>query len=242
MKGHFKYFYILFFIIITYLSFIIAKPYLTAIMAGGIVAYIFFPLYEKLRKKVSNKNLSSALMCIFILVLIILPIVLVINSASQEARYFYIRAKQTVFSGEFFDYECENGPLCQSITKVQEFGQSPEIKIYTEQALGKFSDFVLDEASQIVFAIPRLLLLTFISFFIVFYLFVDGKEIVSRMKHLLPIKREFRKEVFDKIDNVTHAVIYGSIIIALIQGSLGALGYILRRLCEYGCLHCLQML
>lgn len=225
MKGHFKYFYLLFFIIITYISFIIAKPYLTAMIAGGIIAYIFFPGFEIINKKIKNKDLASFITCVIIILLIVFPIIAVINSASDEARYFYVTAKQKIFSGELLSYTCENGLDCKTITKIQDVLKHPDVKNYIEQVLSKFSTFILEEASDIVFAIPKLIIRAFIAFFVTFYLFKDGKEIVVRLKNLIPIKKQFRKEVFGKIDQATHAVIYGSIIIALIQGSLGALGF-----------------
>jgi len=225
MKGHFKYFYLLFFVIIAYLSFIIAKPFLTAILAGAIITYTFHPIYKILLKKIKNDNLASVLMCLLILLLIIVPIIIVINNASEEARYFYVRAKQKVFSGELLSYKCQDGVLCTTITKMQEFVKKPNIRTHIEQSLAKFSTFILEEASNILFRIPRLLLSSFIAFFVAFYLFKDGVEFVKRTKNLIPIKKQFRKEVFGKIDQVTHAVIYGSIIIALIQGALGALGF-----------------
>ena len=225
MKGNFKYFYLLFFILITYLSFIIAKPYLTAILTGAIIAYIFFPVYKIVEKKIKNKNLASLLMCIFIIFLIMFPIIAVINSATEEAKYFYVRAKQKVFSGEILSYKCEDGVICTSFTKVQEYIKKPEVKKHIEQIIAKFSTFILEKASDVVFKIPRLLLSTFIAFFVAFFLFKDGEAAVKRAKNLIPIKKQFRKEIFDKIDQVTHAVIYGSIIIALIQGALGALGF-----------------
>jgi len=61
----------------------------------------------------------------------------------------------------------------------------------------------------------------------VFFLFRDGKILIDKVERIMPLKDKYRKHVFEKLNNMTYAVIYGSIIIAIIQGTLGGIGFLI---------------
>jgi len=229
MQNYFKYFYVLFFLIVAYLSYLIIKPFLTAIVLGGVIAYIFFPLFKLTKKWLKHKHLSAFLVSIFILLLLSIPSFILVDSAGKEAQYFYIRAKQKMATGDFFAFEChsEHESLpCMITESIKEYLDNPTIKQYTGDILSKFSSYILTQASDFVFRLPKLLLDLFIAFFVSFYVFVDGKRIAERCKKLLPVNPKYQKEIYTRIDSITHAVIYGSLIIAFIQGALGAVGFV----------------
>lgn len=225
IKGYFKYFFVIFFLIIAYLAFLTVKPFLSAVLAGAIIAYTFYPFYKLVNRFIKRENLSAFLVSIFIILLITIPLVFLVDNMASESRFFYLRAKQRLATGEIFDFECGQGKFCFVLDKVKDMITSQSFRAYAEDAISRFSNFVLEQASEFVFALPGVFLQMFVAFFVSFYLFKDGTKLMTRLKKILPLKPQFQKEIFRKIDQITYAVIYGSIIIALIQGSLGAIGF-----------------
>lgn len=211
--------------LVLYLAFLTVKPFLSAILAGAVVAYVFYPLYMLVKRFLKNKNLSSFLVSVFIILVITVPSLALVDNIASEARFFYLRAKQKFATGNIFDIQCTEGPACAFVEKLKDVISAPTFRSYIEEAISRFSNFILNEASELVFALPRLFLNMFITFFVTFYLFKDGPQLIERLRRILPIKPKFQKEVFKKIDQIVYAVIYGSIIIALIQGSLGAIAF-----------------
>jgi len=63
--------------------------------------------------------------------------------------------------------------------------------------------------------------------FIMFFLLRDGKDIANKVKRLLPLKKHYQKRVFEKSKEVTFAVVYGHLSVALIQGALGGIGFLI---------------
>ncbi len=211
--------------LITYLAFLTVKPFLSAVFAGCIIAYIFHPLYRQVNKYLKNTNLSAFLVSVVIILLVTIPLLVLADNMANEARFFYLRAKQKLATGNIFDVQCEVGVLCSAITKLKEWVSNPSFRDYAEDVVSRLSNFVLNQASDFVFALPGVLLQMFVAFFVSFYLFKDGNKLIERLKNVLPLKPAFQREIFHKIDQITYAVIYGSIIVALIQGSLGAVGF-----------------
>ncbi|MFQ5620590.1 MAG: AI-2E family transporter, partial [Candidatus Nanoarchaeia archaeon] len=211
MKGYFKYIYVLFFLVVLSLSFLIIQPFLSALILGCLIAYIFYPVFTFVEKRLKHKHLSALIVSIFIILLFSLPSFILVDSAGKEAQFFYIRAKQKLATGKLVDFKCEPGYKsipCMATDKVKEWFENPAVKRYTDEILGKFSAYVVQQGSAFVFKLPKLLMDLFVAFFVSFYLFVDGERFAARFKKLVPVNPRYQKEVYKKIDTITHGVIY----------------------------------
>ena len=79
-RGVERFFFFLFVIIIIILAFIIIKPFLSAILTGLILSYVFYPLFRVINKFIKNKDICSLLLCIFIVAIILVLVMLVIGA------------------------------------------------------------------------------------------------------------------------------------------------------------------
>jgi predicted PurR-regulated permease PerM len=68
---------------------------------------------------------------------------------------------------------------------------------------------------------------TFIMFFTMFYLFMDGREIVTRIKFLSPIRNDYEDLIFNRFLLISRATVAGTLLIGLVQGSLGAVALLI---------------
>jgi len=227
VKDYFKYFFVIVIVILGYLSYLVVEPFIGALLTGLILAYVFHPIFKRLNKRIKSEKLTAFLMSLAIIILVTVPTAVILKETSEEARFFYITSKQKLFNGNIFDVQCQDptSSLCHSLDYIKDMLAEPTIRTYVEQAILKFSDFVLEEASGLIFSLPRIFINAFVAFFVCFYATLEGKHWVDRTKKLLPIRKRFQHEIFNKIDNITHGVIYGSVIVALIQGALGGLGF-----------------
>ncbi len=228
--GVFKYFFIALFTLLAMLTFWVAKPFINALLASAVVAYVFHPLYMWLNRRIRRKNISALIVSAFILLLFIGPLLLVVQSAAPDARYVYIRAKQKILTGEIIDVKCPSeteSAVCKLQARVQQFVQDPDVKYYLSDVVGKITNFILAKLSDIVLALPSIFLNLFVTFFAVFYLLRDGEAFVEYVKNILPIRKKHRAHIFPQLQSTARAVIYGSLVIAVIQGILGGLGFLL---------------
>lgn len=209
------------------LSFFIVKPFITAILSGMIISYIFYPVYKKLNNKINKKNLSAFITSFLIILLLVIPVFLIINSAAQETRIFYVRAKQMFIGGEIFNVECgdgETGGICSLSNFIKDLSSNPQIRFYFEDTLGKINTLIIGQASKVLFSVPLIILNLFVTLFVTFYLFRDGKEFVQKVQSLLLIRKKLQRKIIDKLNDTIQGVLFGQIIIALVQGTLGAIG------------------
>ena len=218
----------LIFIVLILLSFLIIKPVLTAVLTGIIFSYIFYPLYSRINKKILNKNISSLITSLLVILIITLPLFFILNTISKEAYTTYLLSRQKLASGQFLT-TCESvdNPICEITNYVANKINDPQIKYNIDTTIKNATNKIRESILDIVLSIPIFLLNMFIVLFVMFFLFKDGKILVNKAGRILPLKDKYRKHIFKKLNDMTHAVIYGSIVIAIIQGTLGGIGFLI---------------
>lgn len=216
----------LIFLVLIAVSFFIIKPYLTAVLMGMIFSYIFYPLYLRINRRISSKNLSSLIASILVVLIITLPLFFVLNTVSKEAYATYLLSRQMVLSGQFLT-KCEPAGkiICKAINYITDKANQPQVRYYFDTSIKSIAGKVTKDISNILFSFPALVLDTFIILFVMFFLFKDGKIFVNKIENMLPMKPSYRKYVIKRLNDMASAVIYGSLIIAIAQGTLGGIGF-----------------
>lgn len=217
----------MFFLGFVVLSFFIIQPFFNAILTGMVIAYIFYPAYKKLHNKFKKKNLSAFIITILILLIIIVPTILILNTLREEAVSFYVNSKQ-VFNSEFIGKECTEKQMdiiCNVKNFLNNYYSEDELKMYIESIVHKITELFTENITGFFITIPAIALKIFIVFFVIFFMLRDGKLFLLKIKNLLPLKEGQKKVVFNKFNETTYAVVFGSIIIAIIQGTIGGLGF-----------------
>jgi len=70
--------------------FFILRPFINAILASIVLAYVFYPMYKVFRKWVKKETLAAFIVSIVIVLLFTAPLVFLANSISSEARINYV--------------------------------------------------------------------------------------------------------------------------------------------------------
>jgi predicted PurR-regulated permease PerM len=217
--------FILVFILLVVVSFLIIKPFLTAVLTGLTFSYIFYPLYSKIKNRLKSKNISSLIASLLVILIITLPLLAVLNVVSKEAYTTYLLSRQKVLSGQFLTECPADTTICNSINYFTDKANDPKIRYYYDTTVKDVTNKITENISNILFTIPILALDLFIILFVMFFLFKDGKIFANKVENLLPLKPDYRKHVIKKLNDMAYAVIYGSLIIAIVQGALGGVGF-----------------
>ena len=213
--------------ILLYLTYTIIQPFINAVLAGLVVAYVTLPAYNWLNRKIHSPNISSLIISLFIILLILTPLILVIDNVVPEARYSYIRAKQKILSGELINVNCfgKTTALCKISESIKSLVTNPEVKPQLHEIINRVTNFAIEKTSQLILALPRILLNIAVTFFIIFYLLKEGEQLIEKVKKLVPLKKKHQEHIFERLKETTYAVMYGSLIVAIVQGILGAVGF-----------------
>lgn len=224
-KAHLKYAFLVLFLFMLGLSIFIVRPFITTILASIIISYIVHPLYVRINKKLKMNNLSATIVVLMVILLLTIPFLFIVNTLTKESYVMYLMAKQRITSGEIFTGCEENGnTFCRLSDFTKDLLEDPKISYNLERGIEKATGYVVGLMSGFLLSIPIFLLNFFIMIFIMFYLIRDGSSIYARFKGLIPLPKVHRERVLKKFNDSTYAAVYGTIIVSLIQGVIGAIG------------------
>ncbi len=229
LKIYTKYVFLVIFLILLYVCFLIIKPFIPAILTSIVVAYVFYPLYKFLYKKIKSKSLSSLIITLLIILLITVPIAFMLNAIVREAYASSAAIKGLLEKGTELGAECDEGKLCDLLKNINEITTNPKLQFYVQDTIKSITSFISRNVSNFIFSAPRRILDIFIMFFLIFYLFKDGETFVNKIKCLIPLKSTHRRRILDQFNHIIYAVIYGYILMAVIQGSLAMLGFFILK-------------
>ncbi len=202
--------------ILVVLSFFLLKPILLAIIFGFILAFIFSPIYNKLYKLTKIKSLPAFFICALLLLVIILPLWFFSPMIIDESIKLY-RASQQL------DITTTLKTIFPSLFASDEFSQ--EIGSITHSFITNMTSSLMNYLSGLLLNFPKLIMQAFVVFFTLFYALRDKEKIVGYIKSLLPFSSEVQKKLIESTRDITFSVLYGYVIIGIIQGVILGAGF-----------------
>ncbi len=213
-----KHFLLILGIILLVLSILIVRPFITAIVIGAFLAYMFYPINQWLNKRLKKHSLSAIFTLLLILLVLIVPAIFIARSFVGEAIFIYQQGEYLLSTGLS---NCNSG----TCLTVKDFLSGPLVSGYIKNALSTISSWLINQVSSFAFSLPKIFINLFVLSFVVFYLLRDGGEAVNKIKDWLKIKEHQREAIFNRVSEVTHGVVYGYLLTALVQGFMGGLGF-----------------
>lgn len=164
-----------------------------------------------------------------IVLLLTVPFLSIVGIISKEAYGTYASLSQQNLGTNFMKIVCadESAWACRSVRSFVGFLPKDNLDYYLQVTIEKITGFIIKNVSGVLASIPSFLLNFFVMIFVVYYLLKDGDVIAKRIRNILPLKESHKQHVFDRFHHITYAMFYGNITIAIIQGILGSIGFMI---------------
>ncbi|MDD5331671.1 MAG: AI-2E family transporter [Candidatus Nanoarchaeia archaeon] len=202
LNKRYWYLFLAVFAFVLYLSYLIAKPFIIAIISAFILSYFLYPVYRFLRKFIRNKRLAAALTIFLSILIVVVPLFFLFGALFQEAALLFESVKNMNWG--FLDTLLKN-------TEIIDY-----IKIGSENIL-KF--FVQSSAAFIV-SLPQKILSVLVMFFVMFFSLVNGETFTRRLRDIIPIQEKYKDGMIENLRRTLSGFFYGSILIGLVQAAI----------------------
>jgi predicted PurR-regulated permease PerM len=204
------------FIILLIVSFFIFRPYFASLMAAIVLAYIFYPVYILVNKIIKHDNISAFLVCFAVVVIFVVSFWIIFQIAINQIVDFYAYTQS-------FDITAPIKAIVSKISNVQEFPL--QLSFFIDKTIETIASNAVNASNSILMNLPVIVLQAFVAFFAMFYFIRDGKEIIEYLKGVMPFKESFKEKFFTRYQEITNGVIYGMVIVGIIQGLTAGIGY-----------------
>lgn len=203
-------------IVLIVFSFFILKPILISVAFGLLLAFVFSPVYEWLYKKIKSKNLTALIMLILLLLIIFIPIWFLTPLLIDQSFKIFQELLQ-------IDFVTPLKSLFPNFFASEQF--TTQVSSVISTFILKTSNSVTNAFTNIILDLPTIFLHMLVVLFTFFYTLRDGDKVVEYIKSLLPFPKEIEEKLFKYSSEITKSVIYGTILIGILQGAIAGLGF-----------------
>ena len=215
-------FFIALLLFIVYQFLMILSPFFRAFFWSAILAFGFYPLYERLKRKLkTHEILAAGLMTFLIFLLVIPPVILLVINVGTQAIELYQLATDYISQGgiEKLIEQIRSLHLVQSL-EAQILQWEPLKQNLTEWILSTsraIGNFATGQAATITKNLLLVLLNTMLMTFLLFIFLKDGNKIYKFIYQIAPLEEKTRKAVFGQINETFAAVIRGQLLTSITQ-------------------------
>ena len=203
-------------LLILIMAFIIIKPILLSIISGLILAYVFNPLYYNIKKVIKEKNTSALIVGLLVVLIIFIPLWFLIPLLIQQVFQSF-NTLQTLDVGGF----------------VKQILPTTSAQIHTSLTnailnfIGQITNTSLSTLGGFLLELPKVLLNLAVLIFVFFYTLRDQDKLKKFISGISPLKKENEKVFVKQFKGMTSSIIFGYIIVGIIQGIATGIGLLI---------------
>ncbi|WP_296359286.1 AI-2E family transporter [Ramlibacter sp.] len=213
----------------TLLFALIIWPFFGAVCWAVFIAIVFWPLNQRFLRGARGRRSTAALASlIVILVIVILPTALIAGSIADEA---------TLVVGKLRSGEIQIGSYFQKAVEVLPGWARSALDRVGIGDFGTLQRKIIDSAGasgQLLtaraFSIGQNTLDFTVSFFVMlyvlFFLLRDGKSLTQGIARAIPLREDHTHRLLGQFATVVRATVKGNILVALVQGALGGMAFL----------------
>lgn len=226
--------YFLIFLVIAafYLTYIVIEPFFPTLLIASVLTILFYPVYRKIHEKLRGmKRTASLLTCFIVFLVLIIPLALLGILLVKEGISMYQTISEKFASGYFDDFfRWQKGnwlfDLKDQLSPVINL-DNLDIKGMILNAAQTVSAFLVSQGAALAANIGVLILHAIVTFFSMFYLFMDGDKFIKKFTILSPLPKKYEQRIFERINVTVKAIAFGVFLTAIIQGVCAGIGYVI---------------
>ena len=203
-------------VIAGYACYLIAAPFLSAVVWALTLAVLFAPLQRWLESKMNHSNIAALTAVLVIALIVVVPITFVAQRLTLQAAGGAELVAEKVASGEW-RRSLEAQPQFGSVAKA--FEEHMDLPGTVKSLAAWLSAAAGSVVKGSVYQVINFCLI----FYLLFFFLRDRHAALNSLRALSPLSREGMKDLFTRVDDTIHATIYGTLAVSAIQGLLGGL-------------------
>ena len=196
----------------------IIYPFIGALALSVVLVTLVSPIHEWVYVKVKNRVASAFIVTVLTTCAIIIPAAGVTVLLVDEVRSISVQVMSYDFEHIPAFFEAWKEKLVQVLPTAAsiDFGQ------IIQNSLNNLSAHI----GVAVTGTANALLKLFVAIIALYYFFKDGKKFLYEIMKLSPLKDREEIAIVQKLEAVTHSLIRGTLVIAVLQGLCVGLGFV----------------
>ena len=199
-----------------YFCYRLAAPFFPSLAWALALAVLFVPLHRWLESKVKHPNLAAMISVLVVIVIVVVPMTFVMERIIGEAARGAETVKTLVESGAW-RHTFESHPVLAPVGQwiEQQLDLPGLINTATSWLTTLGASFVQGSLLQLIGIV--------LTFYLLFYFLRDRGAALEWLRFLSPLSKADMSRLFNEVSDTVHATLYGTFVVAIVQGVLGGL-------------------
>ena len=194
----------------------VAYPLLAPILWATVLAVVARPLHRWVERRVRYPSVAAALVVVVVVVLVAVPLAFVVPQLLQQVADGAARLQSGEAARLWQDALARQPQLA---TLIDWFGRRVDLKLLGEQWTGGTVRLLQELLAESIASAAGWL----IMFFVLFFFLRDRARMLAAVERFLPLTRAETHKVFKVTADTIYATVWGTLVVGLVQGTLGGL-------------------
>ncbi|MCX7042310.1 MAG: AI-2E family transporter, partial [Gammaproteobacteria bacterium] len=199
-----------------YLSYRLAAPFVPAMAGALALAVLFAPLHRWLERRLGGGNLAAGLCVIVVALIVAVPVVIIASRLIDELGRGAQTVQALVESGSW-RAALDRHPLLAPI------GQWLDKQVDLRAVVAPAATWLTSTAASLLQGSVVQAIGAVLVFYMLFYMLRDRAAAMQSLRVLSPLSAPDMTRLFSEVTDTVHATVYGTLVMAAIQGTLGGL-------------------
>jgi predicted PurR-regulated permease PerM len=200
----------------TYICYRLALPFLPALTWALALAILFVSSHRAIESRLKRPNLAATISVLMAALIVVAPAIFVAERLVNEA------AK----GASVIQAQIEAGAWRRAIEahpRLAPIDAWLEQQINLPAIFGTVASWLTNAGASFVRGSVVQLAGLLLTFYFLFYFLRDRRQAIKTLSRLSPLSRREMDRLFVQIVDTVHATIYGTVVVAAVQGALGGL-------------------
>ncbi|MGE3541162.1 MAG: AI-2E family transporter [Candidatus Tectimicrobiota bacterium] len=199
-----------------YLCYLLVQPFLPALAWALALAVVAQPVYGWLLVHIARPGLAAALAVVLVSLLLIAPTLFVLHAFIREIAQGVEHLQTEDTAGWWRAIVAGNPRFAPALHWL---GSHVDLRTEVERGVALLTARLPSFVTGSLWAFVELLIILFCLFFF----FRDRPLALRALRALVPLSDSEASEVFRRVADTIHATIYGTMVVGIVQGTLGGL-------------------
>lgn len=206
-----------------YVCWLMLLPFVNVLAWASVLVILFHPIQQRLVALTRRPGWSALLSTVIVIAVILIPLTLLTLVVAKEIGE--VAKNVEGFFRSLLD------PSSPAPRRVMDWlgryagASSLDLQEYLLERLKNISGAIAGRTLGLLGGVAGAIIQAFFTVFTMYYLFRDGSRIYNAMLEAIPLDVAETQRIFDRMREVIHASVYGVIVIAMVQGTLGGLAF-----------------
>jgi predicted PurR-regulated permease PerM len=210
----------------------IVQPFIGPLAWAIFIAFLLYPVHVRLSARLRHRpQLSAALLTVLTLVVILGPLTALSAAFAVQVGELLQFAQNTVADQTRRNvFDPANVPWAhETLAWLDEaFNINlAQVQSWINQGMRQLLQYLASIGGKVFVGAVGTVLGFVLMIFMLFFFVRDGAAMLATMRELIPMSRRYKDKLFDHLAAVTRAMVYGTGLTALIQGTLVGISFLI---------------